>query len=220
MRSNGLSSHHKTTQPCRAGGMVKKQNFLFVGRLDDREYALRTRCELQLAGPTLGADLKCRNFELRLRKQKFRESTTDSNPITNHQDPITIPEHRVSRDYNHTTNPDHRIRQNNRRSLKPPHPGAPPPKGRTQRNCPAPKGLHRGHRPNFVLGTSWERSSVTPVDQYSSLQIDAQTLHSTFGTRRCGPIIPEPGTGTATHTIGYNEWIRCGPTQTIAIVPT
>ena len=126
MRSNGLSSHHKTTQPCRAGGMVKKQNFLFVGRLDDRGYALRTRCELQLAGPTLGADLKCRNFELSLRKQKFRESTTDSNPITNHQDPITIPEHRVSRDYNHTTNPDHRIRQNNRRSLKPPHPGAPP----------------------------------------------------------------------------------------------
>ena len=126
MRSNGLSSHHKTTQPCRAGGMVKKQNFLFVGRLDDREYALRTRCELQLAGPTLGADLKCRNFELRLRKQKFRESTTDSTPITNHQDQITIPEHRVSRDYNHTTNPDHRIRQNNRRSLKPPHPGPPP----------------------------------------------------------------------------------------------
>ena len=106
---------------------MKKQNFLFVGRLDDRGYALRTRCELQLAGPTLGADLKCRNFELRLRKQKFRESTTDSNPITNHQDPITIPEHRVSRDYNHTTNPDHhRIRQNHRRSLKPPHPGAPP----------------------------------------------------------------------------------------------
>ena len=140
MRSNGLSSHHKTTQPCRAGGMVKKQNFLFVGRLDDREYALRTRCELQLAGPTLGADLKCRNFELRLRKQKFRESTTDSNPITNHQDPITIPEHRVSRDYNHTTNPDHRIRQNHRRSLQPPHPGPPP------LPCAGPRGSVRHPR--------------------------------------------------------------------------
>ena len=126
-----------------------------------------------------------------------------------------------SHDCNHSTNPDHhRIRQNHRRSLQPPHPGAPPPQCRTQRNCPAPKGLHRGHRPNFVLGSSWERSSLTPVDLYSSLQIDAQTLHRTFGTRRCRPFIPGPGTGAATHTIRYNEWIHCRPTQTVAIVPT